>query len=158
MRSVQWTCFDHKIPAESCLYCQPSTSSHISFTVCLEIPVDSNITVWMEVIGNGFVERCACPNSLLTTPSPGAWDSCGPEPFASMSLIVKQISTKMLRKYSLERTLETRHMEKRASWLRWWEGVHISQSQDAPMGTNLAEKKLLSVLASSLMGTKFLLE
>ena len=26
---------------------------------------------------------------MLTTPSPGAWDSCGPEPFASMSLIVR---------------------------------------------------------------------
>ena len=45
----------------------------------------------MEVIGNGFAEGQACPNSLLATPSPGAWDLLSHEQFASVSLIVKEI-------------------------------------------------------------------
>ena len=84
--------------------------------------------MWLEVIRNGFVGNWVCASSLLTTSSPGAWDSCGPGPFASMSLITKQISTEMLRKYSWERTLETRHMEERASWLRCMgRSMHISK-------------------------------
>ena len=58
--------------------------------------------MWTEVIRNGFVGIRICASPLLTTPSPGAWDSCGPESFASMFLIIKDISTEMLRKYSQE--------------------------------------------------------
>ena len=89
---------------------------------------------------------------LMTTPSPGVWNSQGHHIFDSERNSICNVDEILMG----EDSGDDIHGEKNIMIKRPGQKMHISYIQDVPVGTKLAENDFVSILAPSLMGTKLL--